>query len=79
MARDPLDDGKESVLTELIEGVLSDMSGKQFAALTERVGHANTDPKQEAAEALSQLVKHGNINANELTPAQVLAKLQRRG
>lgn len=77
MASDPLD-GKE-VLSELIEGVLADMSGKQFAELAERVGHANVDPKEEAAQALSALVRNGNINASQLTPAQVLAKLQRRG
>lgn len=75
MARDPLD-GKE-LLSELIDDIVTNMTKPQFDALVERTGHAEVDPKEAAAAALSQLVKHGNINANELTPAQVLAKLQR--
>ena len=48
-------------------------------ALVARASRSNEDPKEEAAQALAQLVRHGNINANELTASQIAAKLHRRG
>lgn len=77
MADDPLD-GKE-VLTGLIEGVLSDMTGKQFAALAERTGHVEVDPKEAAAQALAERVRAGNLVPDGATFGQVTAALRRRG
>lgn len=70
---------QESALASAIEDVVTNMTRKQFDALSERTGHVEPDPKQAAAQALADLVSHGNINANQLTTDQLAAKLHRHG
>ncbi len=76
MARDPLD-GKE-MLSELIDDIVTNMTGPQFAALVERTGHTEIDPKQAAAEALAARVNSGNLVPEGATTSDVLAALRRR-
>jgi len=56
-----------------------DMTKEQFNTLAAVRDTTEPDLKAEAAEALSQLVRHGNINADKLTASQIAAKLHRRG
>jgi len=64
---------------DVFNAVIGGMSKQQFQQLAERTGHTEADPKEAAAQALSELVRHGNIAANELTTNQIAAKLHRRG
>jgi len=72
-------DGHKVSLGAVLDGIVGSMDAEQFKQLAERTGHTEADPKRAAAEAISNLVRHGNIAANETTPAQVLGKIQRRG
>jgi len=73
-------DGQDNAtMGDVFNAVIGGMTAEQFQQLAERTGHAEAPPKQAAAQALADLVKHGNIAADSRTPAQVLRRIQRRG
>jgi uncharacterized protein YcfJ len=72
-------DQDNATMGDVFNAVIGGMSKEQFQQLAARTGHTEVPPKQKAAEALAGLVRQGNIDANNLTPAQVLRKIQRRG
>ncbi|MBX7433479.1 hypothetical protein JDV09_15365 [Mycobacterium sp. Y57] len=67
-----------ATLGDVLDAVVGSMTTEQFEQLKQRTGHAELPPKQKAAEALARLVKHGNLNADNLTFGQVADTLHER-
>lgn len=74
---DPLE-GKE-ILAELLDDIVTNMTKPQFDALVARTGHAEIDAKQQAADAIAERVRHGNLVPEGATFGEVAAALRRRG
>ncbi len=64
-------------LGAVLDGIVGSMTAEQFEQLAKRTGHG--DRKEEAAQALAQRVRHGNIETHRLTKSQLENRFARWG